>query len=338
MFIKDLYAISPQLTHNLEFESGDFQAHATGKILAIEPNYLEFIPAGQLRRMGKAVRMGIGAGWPLLQRNPNLNGIIIGTANGGLEDCVKFLNQIVEYEEGVLTPTNFVQSTPNALAGQLALLSKNTGYNSTHVNGSLAFENALLDAQMYFENCNATQQLLVGAVEEISEYNYNIDLLAGRYKTEIISNKQMLHSNTKGSVCGEGSTMFVLSNSPENAKAEIIDVMQCTYPSEKELELNVEQLLNRNNLEAKDVNMLVLGNNGDTSLDFWYKHLAANVFPSTSPATFKEYCGDYRTASAFGLYLAVRLISSSMVKAPKTALVYNHFDGIRHGFILLRSV
>lgn len=343
MFIKDLYAISPQLTHNLEFEKGNFQVHPTGKILAIEPNYLEFIPAGQLRRMGKAVRMGIGAGWPLLQRNPELNGIIIGTANGGLEDCVKFLNQIVEYDEGVLTPTNFVQSTPNALAGQLALLSKNTGYNSTHVNGSLAFENALLDAQLYFENSDQHQQLLVGAVEEISEYNYNIDLLAGRYKTEVISNEVLIQSTTVGSICGEGSTMFVLSNSPENAKAEIMDVMQCSFPSEQDLTSRIEFFLTENQLTPLDIDLVLLGNNGDASLDFWYNHVATNLFPTNATYTFKQYCGDYRTASAFGVYLATQILSGEMKHSnslksyPKTVLVYNHFDGMRHGIILLRE-
>ena len=339
-----MYAISPQLTHNLEFEKGDFQVHSTGKILAIEPNYLEFIPAGQLRRMGKAVRMGIGAGWPLLQRNPSLNGIIIGTANGGLEDCVKFLNQIVEYEEGVLTPTNFVQSTPNALAGQLALLSKNTGYNSTHVNGSLAFENALLDAQMYFENTQESQQLLVGAVEEISEYNYNIDLLAGRYKTEIISNEELIQSTTTGSICGEGSTMFVLSKSPEDSQAEIVDVMQCTFPSEQELTISIESFLAENKLTSLDIDLVLLGNNGDVSLDFWYNHVVAKLFPTNATSTFKQYCGDYRTASAFGVYLATQILSGEMKHSnssksyPETVLVYNHFDGIRHGFILVRKV
>ncbi len=97
MFVKDLYAISPQSTFDLTFEAGEVLEIVADRYLAHEPNYLEFIPAGQLRRMGKAVRMGIGAGLPLIQRNEPLDGIIIGSANGGLEDCIKFLNQIVDY-------------------------------------------------------------------------------------------------------------------------------------------------------------------------------------------------------------------------------------------------
>ena len=78
--------------------------------------------------MGKAVRMGLGASIPLLQNNNEpLSGIIIGTAMGGMEDCINFLNQVIDYNEGMLTPTNFVQSTPNAIASQLGLLSNNKG-------------------------------------------------------------------------------------------------------------------------------------------------------------------------------------------------------------------
>lgn len=339
MFIKDVYAISPQKTIDSSFENGDFQLHTSGKMEAIEPNYLEFIPAGQLRRMGKAVRMGIGAGLPLIQRNPNLEGIIIGTANGGLEDCVKFLNQIVEYEEGVLTPTNFVQSTPNAVAGQLAVISANRGYNSTHVNGSLAFENALIDALLVLEKRSADASLLVGAVEEISSYNYNIEKLQGHYKTEIIDNSQLLHSNSPGSICGEGATMFVLSNDSSNALAEIVDVAQISFPSEDDLIIVVQQLLQKHHLQMEDIDILVQGINGDNRTKHWYSNLKKE-FNKAEITSFKEYCGEYKTASAFGLFYALQKLKKQDDKMNDSAthvLIHNHFDGKKHGFILLKK-
>ena len=200
------------MTFTYEFLNGDYRIHTANIFTAFEPSYSETIPSSLLRRMGKAVRMGIGTALPLIERNEKLDGIVIGTANGGLENCINFLNQIIDYDEGTLTPTHFVQSTPNALAGQLALMSKNTGYNVTHVNGPLAFENALLDAMMFLEGEKSNTSLLLGAVEEISTYNYNIDLLAGRYKEECVSNDKLIETNTIGSVCGEGSTMFVVTN------------------------------------------------------------------------------------------------------------------------------
>lgn len=347
MFVKDLFAISPQLTHDLQFENGDFQLHTEGKMLAIEPSYSELIPAGLLRRMGKAVRMGIGAGLPLIQQNEALDGIIIGTANGGLEDCVKFLNQIVEYEEGVLTPTNFVQSTPNALGGQLALMSKNTGYNNTHVNGSLAFENAIIDAQLFLESSTEKRQLLLGAVEEISEYYYNIDSQAGRFKTEQTDNESFLNSNSTGTLCGEGATFFVVSNSSENALAEIVDTCVFSYISQNELLDFVSEFLSKNNLKAVQIDHVITGNNGENRTENWYTEFIQQSFAHSQQTFYKKFCGDYRTASAFATYLGVKIISNSMTlhsnnlsegKAPKYVLIYNHFDGERHGLILLKSM
>jgi hypothetical protein len=86
-----------------------------------------------------------------MENAKGLDGIIIGTANAGMEDCFHFLKQMVDYNEGLLTPGNFVQSTTNALAGQLGMMKHNTGYNITHVHLGLAFENALLDAAMRLE-------------------------------------------------------------------------------------------------------------------------------------------------------------------------------------------
>ncbi|HNR86369.1 MAG TPA: beta-ketoacyl synthase chain length factor [Taishania sp.] len=343
MYIKDVCAISPQLTYSDAFVAGDFQLHTSKVMLAKEPNYLDFIPAGLLRRMGKAVRMGIGAGLPLINNHPSIEGVIIGTANGGLEDCIRFLNQIVDYEEGVLTPTNFVNSTPNAVAGQLALMGAKTGYNSTHTNGSLAFDNALLDAQLVLEATHQPMELLVGAIEEISDYNYNIDTLNKHYKTELLSNDQLLASTTDGSICGEGATMFVVSNSAQGAIAEVVDQCQVSFPTQQEVTNLVADLLAKNNLTPQEIDVLLFGNAGDGRTDYWYQHLQQSLFPAKNVHTFKQFCGDYRTASAFGCYQGVQLFKKHQIKGmenvePNVVLVYNQFAGERHGFILLRKV
>jgi hypothetical protein len=103
MFIKDLTCISPQRT----FEGDLFQdgpiVHSGSQYWAEEPSYAGVIPNGLLRRMGKSVRLATGAAMPLLTKWP-VDGIIIGTTDGGMEDCHRFLNQIIEYNEGTLTP------------------------------------------------------------------------------------------------------------------------------------------------------------------------------------------------------------------------------------------
>lgn len=346
MYITDLKTISPQATYSNELLSGKIQSYNQLIYPALEPNYLEFIPKGLLRRMGKAVRMGVGVGLPLVKKHSDIDGILIGTANGGLEDCIKFLNQIVEYDEGVLTPTNFVQSTPNAVAGQLALMGENRGYNTTYTNGGTSFESALLDALVLFEEGDH-EKLLIGGLEEISDYNYNIDSLAGKYKEEIVSNEELLSSHTEGTICGEGASLFIVEKNPKEYLAKIIDVAQITYPSEKDIERLADNFLKRNNLSSSNIDCVMLGYNGDIRQNESYDHIKNTLFPASEVLSFKNLVGDFRTASSFAVWLSAHILNGSTEILPhitlkesnreerKNILIYNHFDKVRHSFILL---
>jgi len=346
MYIIDFYSISPQKTYNNLLFEGQVEHFLGNKYYTIEPDYSELIPRGLLRRMGKAVRIGIGAGMPLIEKHKDVEGIIIGTATGGLDDCIKFLNQIVEYNEGTLTPTNFVQSTPNAIGGHLALMSKNTGYNNTHMGIGSAFESTILDAILLFEE-GEVSKLLIGNVEENSEHNYNIDEFAGNFKDEEISSTELLGSNTKGSVCGEGATMFVVSNKKENAICELVDVHQFTYPKNSTIEERAIEFLKKNNMNSNEIDSLVLGFSGDNRSDFWYTDLM-NSFPDASVYTYKNLVGEYPTASGFATWLASNILDGKKVpsesiykntnREPKNILIYNNYMGAQHGFILLRKV
>lgn len=348
MYIIDLKAITPQLTYNNELLEGQITSHNDKVYHVIEPDYMQFIPAGLLRRMGKAVRMGVGTGLPLVKEHRDLEGVIIGTANGGLEDCIKFLNQIVEYDEGVLTPTNFVQSTPNAVAGQLALMGSNRGYNITYTNGGLSFENAILDALLLFEE-KEVSKLLLGGLEEISDYNYNIDSLSNKFKDEIVSDKDLLSSTTKGTVCGEGACMFVLSDTSNGALARIVDVHQWTYPNLSDITNGIDSLLIKNNLTIEDIDTVVLGYNGDVDHNNWYDHVGNTIFPEARILSFKNLIGDYRSCSSFALWMSTHIIDKQSItidtinmresnKSIRNVLIYNHFDGVRHGAIIVSSV
>jgi len=346
MYITDLRSISPQKTYTEEFLKGELVVHEGIIFNVTEPDYMDLIPRGLLRRMGKAVRMGVGTGLPLIQNNKNIDGILMGTANGGLENCIDFLNQIVEYDEGMLTPTNFVQSTPNAIAGQLALMDENRGYNTTYTNGGHAFENTLIDALMLFEEGNA-KKLLIGGIEEISNYNYNIDFLADHYKEIAVGNFNLIESLTKGTVCGEGSNMFIVESEAVEYYAKIEDVAQMTFPKEIDLDVCINAMLNRLRLNKTDIDSLMLGMNGDIDHNIWYNHVAEELFPNTNIFTFKHLVGEYRTCTSFAVWLSAHILNGErafMSAVQKRAsenkdisriLIYNHFDEVNHSFILL---
>lgn len=145
-FIQQHTCISPQQTFN-DIDLDKLHEPADKKLQAIQNLHMNIFLQGCYEEWAKPY------GWVLAQlsrccRVTLCDGIILGTANGGKEDCVKFLNQIIEYNEGMLTPLNFVQGTPNAVASQIGILTKNLGYNITHMHLGLAFENVLTDADM----------------------------------------------------------------------------------------------------------------------------------------------------------------------------------------------
>lgn len=346
MFIIDLLTISPQNTYSANEYLQKHHPFRGNKLVAAEPDYKGVITPSQLRRMGKSLRMGIGCGIPLLKKYNNVEGIIIGTSEGGLEGCISFLNQIVDYDEGTLTPTNFIQSTPNAVAGQLALITRNTNYNITHVNGGLSFENSLLDAEMLLEE-RPNAQVLVGNVEEISEYNFNIDTTAGNYKKEVISSDDLIASETPGTVAGEGSAMFILAGAPtkeENA-IKILSIETITQPTTNEVEALCREVLSKHNLALDDIDGLILGMNGDNRTDHWYENLIESCFQNQIIFTYKNLVGEYPTSSAFALKMAADLLSGMNYsqhvvfrngeKELNKLLIYNHYKGKQHSFILL---
>lgn len=347
MYITDLKAISPQKTYNNELWNGEFIDHNDKAFLALEPDYTKLIARGALRRMGKAVRMGIGAGLPLIKAHTHIDGIILGTSNGGLEDCVNFLKQIVDYDEGVLTPTNFVQSTPNAVAGQLALMGKNNGYNCTYTHGSFAFENALTDALLQFKE-GVSNKFIIGGFDEISDYNYNIDLLANKFKNQATKASQLLSSNSEGTVCGEGATMFVVEREAEKYWAQIIDVQQVTTSKASEVKSILNDFLKENNLTHAEIEAVLLGYNGDSRHKNFYHSIKEELI-TASHYSFKAISGDYRTVTSFATYLAAHIIqgktknlpniqhSGEFKQAPENVLIYNHWDTKHHSFILLKN-
>lgn len=350
MYITASACISAQKSFDSSFWNGDIISYKGNRYTAVEPSYGTLIPAGLLRRMGKAVRMGVGAGLPLIQQNPDLGGIILGTANGGLEDCLKFLNQIVDYNEGTLTPTNFVQSTPNAVAGNLALMSKTTTYNTTHVHKGLAFENAMLDALLLLEEGNA-DSVLLGSVDEISEYNYNIDYLNGYYKTYEASSETVLTDNTPGSVCGEAAVMFVLNSlQSDQSLAKIVDVDQLGQSDSDEILIRLSHFLEKNEVCADDIDVLIAGYSGDNRTDYLYDQVREHFFRETDIYTFKNLSGDYPTATAFATWLGTGILNGEQAPAsliltencrkerPEYVLIYNHYQGVQHSFILLKAV
>ncbi len=342
-YIHHTSCISAQQTF-IDIDLTKINSPVDKKFKVIEPSHKE-IPASVLRRMGKAVRIGIGTAIPLIHKVPELKGIVIGTANGGMEDCIKFLNQIIQYGEGTLTPTNFVQSTANNIASQTGLMSANIGYNITHVHRGLAFENAMIDIEMLVTE-NPGFNFLLGGVDEISSYNYNIAFLEGLYKAEEVVPGNLYTLGNPGSIAGEGGAMFIVNGRKEGSVSQMkaLKTLHTTDVNEvsKQFADFIEQQLPLN----EKTDLFLSGENGDCRYEEFYN--ACEQVLKSPVARYKHFTGEFPTASAVSLWLSnyifqTQSVPGHMLKSGNVPeiinniLIYNNYKGYQHSFMFITN-
>jgi hypothetical protein len=317
LYIHHTSCIYPQ--KNLESPEGP----VNNLLKAVEPGY-EGIPGNVMRRMSKSVKMGIGAALPLLKYAPD--GILIGTGYGGMEDSVRFLNQIIGYDEGILAPGTFVQSTANAIASQLGLLHHNRGYNITYVSRGLSFESALLDADMLVSE-HPGRSWLVGGIDEISDHHYRFECAEGWYK--------------EGVIAGEGAAVFLVNDRPTGALVRVSKIVLLGGEEEDVLRSALTGIL-----DGQTPDLLLSGENGDSRAQNWYRIVESLMGPDTGIVRFKHLCGEYPTASAFALWLACNLpaplpkhlLKRAPAVTPRHILFYNNYKFTQHSLILLERL
>ena len=92
--------------------------------------------------------------------------IIVATVHGMLENGKKILDTLNEQGEEGISPTLFMQSTHNTLAGALAIHLGCHGYNITYSQGDESLQWAIRDAQRLIQEGKA-ETILVGLHDEM---------------------------------------------------------------------------------------------------------------------------------------------------------------------------
>ena len=165
-YINGVGCISPQNTIDENWFFDPITSAKGDYFDALEPSYKEHIAPNLLRRMGRAIKMGVtSANLAIAQAEAKtVDAIITGTGLGCFEDSERFLLALLDNNEQFLTPTSFIQSTHNTVGSQIALIMKCHDYNFTYVHRGFSFESCVLDALMLFDEGKET--ILVGGVEE----------------------------------------------------------------------------------------------------------------------------------------------------------------------------
>jgi len=298
----------------------DFFFQTTPQILSSRtvaitaPEYKNYIPANALRRLSHILKMGISAALICLERakKTHPDAIIVGTGMGCFEDTDKFLRSLIDNDERLLTPTSFIQSTHNTVAGQIALLTKCNGYNFTYVHQNLSFENALLDALMLLAE-NEAESVLVGGIDEVSDALKELLDYAGHVKKSEHLHEPIWNSGQNGHTIGEGAGFFELSKTKTAISIAKIRGVKTLHKVENvgDLSLKVNAFLNDCKLNKKDIDLVLSGIGGDHKHDRLLNEYS--VEQSLPTIYFKNVCGEYFTASAFALWLAARVISKNEI-------------------------
>ncbi len=277
----------------------------------IEPDYDHIIDASALRRMSSVVKMAVASALECInQKELNPEAIIVGSAHGCPYNTKRFLQSIHTRKGKLLSPTPFMLSTHNSIAGQISLLTKNHCYNITHTQNSLSFEHALIDAQMLMEE--GVEEILVGSSDELENdiYDHNLKL-----------NNLLL-------VNGEGASFFLLrKHEHEKSSPEIKDIAAITFV--EDLKLTIEQFLQKHQLNISDITTAVYSSSNETN-----KKLIQRSFSNSLLYDLHQYAHSYLTSSSLGLHIAY----SQLKKTPhKYALVINNIITENLGLILIKQ-
>ncbi len=348
-YIRSASCISPQTTFRNEDFLTSIVEYTGTRLNALEPDYKEFVDPKLIRRMSHVIKMGVAAAKDCLnQAGVEMPGAIItGTALGCLEDTVGFMTRMVEQNEELLPPTAFIQSTHNTVAAQVALMLKCHGYNNTFVHKGISFESALIDAIMLLREQDA-DNILVGGTEEMVDVSFKILTRLGLYRRQPISNLELLSTEAKGSMGGEGAAFFLLTDKGSEDNLAELSAIKTLY-NINDIEAGITKFLAENNLRPDDIDLVITGKNGDLRNDFIYKQLNSSIFKNSNIASYKHLCGDYATSSSFALWLAANVIKRRLIphaviekqansQAPKKVLIYNHYLNKYHSLMLISAI
>jgi 3-oxoacyl-[acyl-carrier-protein] synthase II len=348
VYILSASAISPQDT----FLPGEFLSSPVKPgeryFTCRHPEYRQYIDPTALRRMSPVIRMGLAASKAALEgAGIGMPGaIVVGSGLGCVQDTVKFLKQVIDQDEQLLNPTAFIQSTHNTVAGQIALSLGCRACNLTFTQKTLSFETALLDAMLQIED-RSVENVLVGGIDEIVEESHRLMVEGACMKEH--PGEDPMECNTPGAVAGEGATFLVISRERNPGTLARIDGLEIIHrcSGHRELQEKLTVFLSRYGLDAGDIDLFVSGRNGDMRYASYYEEMEEH-FAGSTVAAYKHLVGEYDTASAFGTYLAAKIIHGKRVPGAvllngkpggqlSRALVFNYSKDRDFSFLLLSA-
>jgi 3-oxoacyl-[acyl-carrier-protein] synthase II len=336
IYITGSSSISPFHIPGSSTDQAEPETVAGDRLFCVEPDYDKILEATQIRRLSRILKMGMATSAGAIEQadKPPIDAIITGTGFGCLEDTARFLLKMVDPDDRGMNPTSFIQSTYNTVSSLIALSLKNNGYNNTFVHSGFSFESALDEAIMLLKNGEA-KNVLAGGIDELTNEVYDLLKRLQIVRTRTTKKELSLRPSKKYRF-GEGSSFFVLSDKPDSESPVEIANFKIFYKPDKEKIISDFEKFTR--LDKTD--LIFLGRNGEMMNDASYDWITT-LTGNEKCFDYKNLCGDYPTASSFGLWLGTSILSGFVnpdipVGKIDSILLYNCFEKHYHVFISLR--
>ncbi|TNE76341.1 MAG: hypothetical protein EP333_02790 [Bacteroidetes bacterium] len=279
----------------------------------LHPEYKDIIPPMERRRMTDAVKMGLACTKACLDNFSEITpgAIIVGTSMGSSAHTLKFLDSIITSNGGLISPTPFIQSTHNTIAGQISLFLKNNRYNNTHTQNSLSFEHALFDA--YLLDREGVDHILFGSSDESENVLFDL----------------FYYLRAKKHVKKGAGAAFFLTSKQENTDENI--VVKSVEPNSNVVDTHsiLSSFLDKNEKTMDDLDLIL------------YSSYSNNIpedlvaFPENKLVDYTSLCGDYFTNSGFAFGYAIDLLKHR--PTVKSILVYNNLVETNLGLTLIEK-
>lgn len=327
------------------------------------------LPSGRLRRLGHIQKMAIAASSAALQNSLVQSeshkhiAITVGTGLGALGETARFLENMITKDERQPKPTCFVNSVHNSIASQIAMAFGFKAEAHTFTQDSISFDLALWQAINILRLGRADYVLTCGT-DELSPY---VIAFGDRYRwwrTQAIPLSPMSVDKAEphGTIAGEGAAAFLLCRAGASSKtqrvARIVTMQVAPLPDAHLKNVDVAQevdFINQTIAKADyrlaDVEFFLFGANGNAVLDACYiaieRALSAARGRNIRYGVYKQFCGEYCTASAIGLAVALSILredvppgverskSEGVTKPVSNVLLYNVSDARYHSISLV---
>jgi 3-oxoacyl-(acyl-carrier-protein) synthase len=255
--------------------------------------------------------------------------VTLGTGLGALNDTAAFVENLILKEERSPRPLFFTNSVHNALASQVALDLGLTGLNSTSTHRETSFEMALWQGATELTSGRASLAL-VGAADELNAYRVATGLRWGWWREATVSPAVGPgRSNRRRLPPGEGCAVFTLAagSVADHAPLAWVSAIRIGRTAEGaigSLDAGTEadwilEALEGADEPATDIDLFLTnaapGLPGEAPFFAVAAALAKRLGRELPAGTYRQYCGEFASASAFGFATAVALVRGEILPA-----------------------